>query len=52
MLLSDVKGNNGAVDPEQIEMVLPKANTGVTIVFTVTVSVAVVAQAPLVGVKV
>jgi hypothetical protein len=37
---TDVAGNTGAVLPEQIIIVVPKENVGVSIGFTVTVNVA------------
>jgi len=50
--LVDVVGNVGTVPPEHIVNVVPKLNVGVTIGFTVTVNVVVVAQSPAVGVNV
>lgn len=52
ILFADVVGNTGTVAPTQIEAVVPKLNVGVTIGFTVTVNVCVVAQTPAVGVNV
>lgn len=50
--LLDVAGNVGTVAPIQIDADVPKLNVGVTIGFTVTVKVCVVAQIPAVGVNV
>ena len=50
--LSDVVGNAGTVSPAQIARDDPKLNAGVTFGLMVTVSVAVVAHKPAVGVKV
>ena len=52
MPLSDVVGNAGTVPPLQIVKLVPNANAGVTLGFTVTESVAVVAHCPAVGVNV
>lgn len=52
MPLSDVPGNEGTVDPLQIVSDVPKPNVGVTLGFTVTVSVAGFAHCPELGVKV
>jgi hypothetical protein len=48
----DVLGNVGTVLPAQTVSDVPKLNAGVTIGFTVTVNVAVVAHRPAVGVNV
>ena len=50
--LSDVVGNEGTVSPAQIVKDDQKLNAGVTFGLMVTVSVAVVAHKPAVGVKV
>ncbi len=50
--LLDVFGNTGTVPASQIVSVVPKLNVGVTIGFTVTVNVCVVAHCPAVGVNV
>ena len=50
--LSDVVGNEGTVSLAQIVRDDPKLNAGVTFGLMVTVSVAVVAHNPAVGVKV
>jgi hypothetical protein len=50
--LLDVFGNAGTVPPSQMVSVVPKLNVGVTIGFTVTVNVCVVAHCPAVGVNV
>ena len=50
ILLLDDSGNVKRVSPEQMAGV--EANVGVTFVFTITISGAVVAQSPVVGVKV
>jgi hypothetical protein len=50
--LLDVVGNAGTVDPIQMEALVPKLNVGVSIGFTVTVNVCVVAHTPAVGVNV
>jgi phosphate starvation-inducible membrane PsiE len=50
--LLDVVGNAGTVDPIQMEALVPKLKVGVSIGFTVTVNVCVVAHTPAVGVKV
>ena len=52
ILLSDVPGKVGTVAPEQTVSVVPKLKVGVTLGVTVTVSVAVVAHCPAVGVNV
>lgn len=52
MPLLDVAGNVGTVAPIQIDADVPKLKVGVTIGFTVTVNVCVVAQIPAVGVNV
>ena len=48
----DVVGNEGTVAPAQIESEVPKLNAGVTIGFTVTLNVVVVAHCPASGVNV
>jgi hypothetical protein len=48
----DVNGNAGTLDPAHIEALVPKEKPGVTIGFTVTVKLAVVAHTPATGVKV
>lgn len=50
--LEEDPGSAGALAPEQSVSVVPKLNVGVTIGFTVTVNVAVVAHCPAVGVNV
>ena len=50
MPFNEVVGNTGAAEPEQIGVIA--ANVGVTVGFTVTASVAVVAHWPASGVKV
>ena len=42
--LADVPGNAGTVPPAQIDKLVPKLNVGVTIGFTVTVKLVVVAH--------
>ena len=51
-LLADVPGSTGAVAPAQMLTAVPKANCGVTLGVTVTVSVVVVAHCPAEGVNV
>lgn len=48
----EVAGNDGTEPPEQMLNEVPKLNAGVTLGFTVTLYVAVVAHWPAVGVKV
>jgi hypothetical protein len=50
--LLEVVTNAGTVPPAQIDKLVPKLNVGVTMGFTVTVKLAVVAHCPAVGVKV
>ena len=52
MPLAEVAGNEGAVPPTQILMEVPNAKVGVTIGFTETVKVVVVAHRPALGVNV
>ena len=52
MLLLDVVGNAGGVAPLQILNVAPKLNVGVSIGFTVTLTVTGSAHNPAVGVNV
>ena len=50
--LSEVVGNVGTASPSQIVNAVPKLNVGVTLGVTVTVTLAVVAHCPAVGVNV
>ena len=52
MPLSEIVGKDGTLAPAQIASVLPKLKIGVTFGLTVTVSDAVVAHCPAVGVNV
>jgi hypothetical protein len=50
--LAEVVGRTGTLAPAQIETEVPKLNTGVTTVLTVTVNVVVAAHCPAAGVNV
>ena len=52
MPFDEVVGRTGTVPPAQMEPEVPKLNVGVTIGFTVTVYVAVVAHCPAEGVNI
>jgi hypothetical protein len=52
MPFDDVNGNAGTLDPAHIAALVPNAKPGVTMGFTVTVKLAVVAHTPATGVKV